>query len=202
MKQPYNFYIPSLEAVATFNEFTIGQYKNIIIKHNNKPFLNIGFNTALIEALQKNNINNILFTGFDKYIIAYQLRCCIFEKEIKQKEVKHPIESTIKENNITILCAPLNIDYDVKYFEYINNLNKEQADELLLAEISKYTKIIQIDNKPIEKLEEKINILKTLSVDTLAKCINYIDSIKATIKNYYILNNGQLIEYGVKLLLP
>lgn len=193
MKKEEIFYIPSLGTTAPFKELTIGQYKNIIQMNNKKPFLNIGFNVALLETIQHNNIDKINLTAFDKYIIAYQIRCSLFEKQITLLNIEHPKSKTIQ----NIICCSPNLDEDIQYYEYINLFNKEQADDLLLAEIAKYTTI-----NGYSTLEEKINFLKRQSVETLAECVSYIDSIKNNIKQYYIKNNGQLIEYGVKLLLP
>ena len=193
MRKEEIFYVPSFKNTAPFKELTIGQYKSILIKNNNKPFLNIGFNLALLETIDQNNIDKITLTSFDKYIIAYQLRCSIFDKQIPYRDIEHPKSKTVQ--NI-VCCAP-NFKDDIQYYEYINLYNKNQTDELLLAEIAKYINIVDYTT-----LEEKINFLKEQDVKILAECISYIDNIKNTIKQYYIKNNGQLIEYGVKLLLP
>jgi len=193
MRKEETFYIPSLNSNVKFKELTIGQYKNIIQKNNSNPFLNIGFNLALLDTLQQNNIDNKPLTCFDKYIIAYQLRCYVFEREIPYKSIEHPKSRIIQE----IECRPPGIEEDKNYYEYINLFNKDQTEELLFAEIAKY---IAVNN--YQTLEQKIYFLKKQPVKILASYIDYIDNVKNIVKQYYIKNNGQLIEYGIKLLLP
>ena len=193
MKKEEIFYIPSLSSTATFKELTIGQYKNIFQSNSNKPFLNIGFNIELLKTIQQNNIDKVALTCFDKYIIAYQMRCSLFNKQIIQQDIEHPKQKIIQ----GITCYSPSLEEDQNYYKFINLLSKEQTDELLLAEIAKH-----ISTNDYLKLEEKINYLKELPVTTLAEIVNYIDSIKNAIKQYYTKNNGHLIEYGIKLILP
>lgn len=193
MKKEEIFYIPSLNTTARFKELTIGQYKDIIQSSTNTPFLDIGFNIALLEIILQNNIDDITLTCFDKCIIAYQMRCSLFDKQIVEQGIEHPKQEIIQ----GITCYPPLLNEDLNYYHFINLLDKEKTDELLLAEIAKHISINTCLN-----FEQKINFLREQPVTTLAELINYIDNIKSTIKQYYIKNNGRLIRYSVKLLLP
>ena len=186
----YNIFIPSLQKKFLFKSLSIKQYKKILFSNNSNDFLNINFNLFFIEAIKENCLDNISLTDFDKHIIAYQLYSYSFEKEIKKEIIiEHPTVNIVHSDELYHLeCRVPSVDQEIEYSQYALKKNKNDAEELLLAEITKYVCLLKINETNIDlnvDIEKKIKIIKNLPVHILAQCINYIDSVKGKIKDFY-----------------
>ena len=190
----------------------ISLYKNLIQKNKLKSEI-----WGLIENLHDQNIKQILqkYNAFldkkkNKLLKYTELKkksnetIEIYTK--KKKEIEEEINNNVQTNNYNDNEDEINIEEkedlsDVKCKEYVRNNN-----ELLLNKIMKYNKIMEDENKNLEKYENElkrrekyfmiaeINILKlkilTISTDIL------IDDIS----NQKIFNKDHNIEDNYKLL--
>ena len=190
----------------------ISLYKNLIQKNKLKSEI-----WGLIENLHDQNIKQILqkYNAFldkkkNKLVKYTELKkksnetIEIYTK--KKKEIEEEINNNVQTNNYNDNEDEINIEEkedlsDVKCKEYIRNNN-----ELLLNKIMKYNKIMEDENKNLEKYENElkrrekyfmiaeINILKlkilTISTDIL------IDDIS----NQKVFNKDHNIEDNYKLL--
>ena len=192
----------------------ISLYKNLIQKNKLKSEI-----WGLIENLHDQNIKQILqkYNAFldkkkNKLLKYTELKkksnetIKIYQK--KYKEIEEEINNNVQTNNCNDNEDEINIEEkedlsDVKCKEYVRNNN-----ELLLNKIMKYNKIMEDENKNLEKYENElkrrekyfmiaeINILKlkilTISTDIL---IDDISNQKVFNKdhniedNYILLNN-------------
>ena len=190
----------------------ISLYKNLIQKNKLKSEI-----WGLIENLHDQNIKQILqkYNAFldkkkNKLLKYTELKkksnetIEIYTK--KKKEIEEEINNNVQTNNCNDNEDEINIEEkedlsDVKCKEYVRNNN-----ELLLNKIMKYNKIMEDENKNLEKYENElkrrekyfmiaeINILKlkilTISTDIL------IDDIS----NQKVFNKDHNIEDNYKLL--
>ena len=190
----------------------ISLYKNLIQKNKLKSEI-----WGLIENLHNQNIKQILqkYNAFldkkkNKLLKYTELKkksnetIEIYTK--KKKEIEEEINNNVQTNNCNDNEDEINIEEkedlsDVKCKEYVRNNN-----ELLLNKIMKYNKIMEDENKNLEKYENElkrrekyfmiaeINILKlkilTISTDIL------IDDIS----NQKVFNKDHNIEDNYKLL--
>ena len=190
----------------------ISLYKNLIQKNKLKSEI-----WGLIENLHDQNIKQILqkYNAFldkkkNKLVKYTELKkksnetIEIYTK--KKKEIEEEINNNVQTNNCNDNEDEINIEEkedlsDVKCKEYVRNNN-----ELLLNKIMKYNKIMEDENKNLEKYENElkrrekyfmiaeINILKlkilTISTDIL------IDDIS----NQKVFNKDHNIEDNYKLL--
>ena len=192
----------------------ISLYKNLIQKNKLKSEI-----WGLIGILHDQNIKQILqkYNAFldkkkNKLVKYTELKkksnetIEIYTK--KKKEIEEEINNNVQTNNCNDNEDEINIEEkedlsDVKCKEYVRNNN-----ELLLNKIMKYNKIMEDENKNLEKYENElkrrekyfmiaeINILKlkilTISTDILIdeisnqKVLNKVHSIE---DNYKLLNN-------------
>ena len=190
----------------------ISLYKNLIQKNKLKSEI-----WGLIENLHDQNIKQILqkYNAFldkkkNKLVKYTELKKKSNEtieiKKKKKKEIEEEINNNVQTNNYNDNEDEINIEEkedlsDVKCKEYVRNNN-----ELLLNKIMKYNKIMEDENKNLEKYENElkrrekyfmiaeINILKlkilTISTDIL------IDDIS----NQKVFNKDHNIEDNYKLL--
>ena len=190
----------------------ISLYKNLIQKNKLKSEI-----WGLIENLHDQNIKQILqkYNAFldkkkNKLVKYTELKKKSNEtieiKKKKKKEIEEEINNNVQTNNCNDNEDEINIEEkedlsDVKCKEYVRNNN-----ELLLNKIMKYNKIMEDENKNLEKYENElkrrekyfmiaeINILKlkilTISTDIL------IDDIS----NQKVFNKDHNIEDNYKLL--
>ena len=197
-------FVPSIQKQIDFKPLTIKQYKDILKSNRLNQFKGTGFNLGIINVIEE-GLNSIeLITDFDKHIIALQLRYRdILLKEIIQK-VKHPKEKKIKED---IYCVTLKVPFlnlEKQYTEYILQNKNSSADMLILAEIVKYISYLSINSTDINfniNYKDKIDIVKDIPVPILAKCINYIDTVKEDINKYYDTIGYTHSKYSVSLLI-
>ena len=190
----------------------ISLYKNLIQKNKLKSEI-----WGLIENLHDQNIKQILqkYNAFldkkkNKLLKYTELKkksnetIKIYQK--KYKEIEEEINNNVQTNNCNDNEDEINIEEkedlsDVKCKEYVRNNN-----ELLLNKIMKYNKIMEDENKNLEKYENElkrrekyfmiaeINILK-LKILTISTYI-LIDDIS----NQKVFNKDHNIEDNYKLL--
>lgn len=190
------YYIPSIEKEIVFNPLTIGQFKEIL---NNK------FNFSFIKILKENCTESINLTNFDKEVVLLQIHFNeIIEKNILNKIIEHPKEQIVEEGLYKITIMPPTLTQELETCLYIDTLNEDDKDSLLLGEIAKYTSSLIVNNEEINwniKLFDKIKFLKEVPSYILAKCIICIDNVKKQVKTYYQQNNTNY-KYDISLLVP
>lgn len=188
------YFVPSLQQEVLFEKTTIGQFKDILNETQKYSFLNIGFNLSLIECLQQNCTQTYPLTNFDKEILLLQIYYKeVIEKNIPNKTVSHPISSVFKNELYEIVLNVPSLIQEKQYcLRVLHDLNKNNKDDLLLGELTKYITSIQINNTDINwniNFLDRIKILKNIPPSILAECITYIDNIKQQVKEYYSKNN-------------
>ena len=197
-------FVPSIQKQIDFKPLTIKQYKDILKSNRLNQFKGTGFNLGIINVIEE-GLNSIeLITDFDKHIIALKLRYRdILLKEIIQK-VKHPKEKKIKEDIYCVTLKAPFLNLEKQYTEYILQNKNSSADMLILAEIVKYISYLSINSTDINfniNYKDKIDIVKDIPVPILAKCINYIDTVKEDINKYYDTIGYTHSKYSVSLLI-
>ena len=165
----YNVFVPSLKRHLSFKPLLVSQFKDLINESYRLSFLNIGFNLVLNKIIKENIELDIPLTEFDKAVIALYIRKndtlleTSIPSDVKMPSVKVP---TLEEEN--------------NYLNYTNELleNNATADELLIAEITKY-----VDGEIMFK--DRVPQVTALPIEELANIVKNIDSIKADISKLY-----------------
>jgi len=174
----YDVYIPSLGTSIKVKPVLVEQFKTLVERSYSIPFLNIGFNLELNNILKQNIDVYDKINEIDKAIIALHIR----QNDLDLKtniptNLKVPKDLLIQD----IICKVPTLVQEDEYLQYVINLLQKgnpPTDSLLLAEISKYIfKDIPFTNK--------ISLVSSLPIDTLASIVKYIDSIKNTLNLPY-----------------
>ena len=128
----------------------------------------------------------------------------IKQEPIINKIISHPNKQSIKEDLYNITINVPSIEQEQEYCLLIDSFDKKNRDNFLLAEIGKYIYSLSVNETEIDcniTLIKKVQIIKDLPPNILAKCIKCIDNIKHQIKAYYTQNNIAY-KYDLSLLVP
>jgi hypothetical protein len=199
-------FIPSLQREVNYKPLTIEQYYKIAHQNILYPKLNLGFNIGFIETILINCTEQINLTSFDKNIIALQ----IYINELQEKNIllsiEHPQGRVINYNDYIFNIAIPTLNTDLEFSNYIIQNNITDINMLLMCEIAKYINEITFKDTIIQypqAIEEKLNILKQIPPKTLVRCMEYIDGVKNTINDYYLLyTNNPDVKYSISVLMP
>jgi hypothetical protein len=174
----YDVYIPSLGTSIKVKPVLVEQFKTLVEKSYSIPFLNIGFNLELNNILKQNVDVYDKINEIDKAIIALHIR----QNDLDLKtniptNLKVPKDLLIQD----IICKVPTLVQEDEHLQYVITLlqiGNPPTDSLLLAEISKYI----FKDIPFT---DKISLVSSLPIDTLASIVKYIDSIKNTLNLPY-----------------
>jgi hypothetical protein len=209
MNSIYSFFIPTIKDYKPFRNITIGQFKQVLADSYNNTIFNSGFNLSLINVIEQNCIEKINLSILDKFIIAYQYRYFDIAKNylntpLQIREINNINNFSFDENSYKITCSIPNLTDEKNYMEFLLNQKNINTDLFLLAEISLYVYSITLNNKPLNlpfDIAGKVEIIKTIPVNILAKIITYIDKFKAVVESYYKLTDTVALPYDISLLI-
>lgn len=192
----YNVFIPSLQNYVKFKPLNILQYKKIIASSYNNV-LNLGFKLSLFEILENNKLDsNFIPTEFDLYVYGLYVRYYDVSEYYKQQEIslKQPLNYTAANNFKIKFCIPT-IQQFFDYTKYVNGLISKTKNDLLISELAKYADFEQLI------FSEKIEHLKTFSIEDLNNHLKNIDIYKQSINNILQVNDSIHLPFNSALIL-
>jgi hypothetical protein len=193
----YDVFIPSLQDYIKFKPLNILQYKKIIANSYNNNLLSLGFKSTLFEILEDNkSTSNFVPTEFDLYTYGLYVRYYDISNYYKGYEIvlKKPTNYTTADNSAIKFYIP-SIQEFFEYVEYINNLESKTENSLLIGELAKYADFKQ------HTFLEKIQKIKTFSINDINNHLKNIDTYKQAIKDllrvdsiYLPFNSALILE--------
>lgn len=222
-KNAYEVYIPSLKRNVLFREMTTGQQKMIIKTIVDKGRYNTEFMFAIRDIIRQNCVEDIdidTLTVIDKTAICLAMRqksigetFTYFSESTKStkdinisdyiekyKDITIPLDETITEDNITVICSypTIHTEYVIEK-DFSSILDEErsyaQVDDLFTNEIVKYISQVIIRNDEEEMVivmddytfENRIKVLEHIGSKLLLRILNYIEKGNEDHKNLLII---------------
>lgn len=222
----FDVWIPSKNVSVKFTEINALQQKEILNGSMDTSIYSKKFNAVLYDLIKNNTTENITeFTILDKILICLQLRqkvSNIIKVQTKndkidvdispiiedlKKNYKHPKESTLTHNNISINVYPSYIEEEKNYEETILKDNKKAEDikntddiqdvisNAFIGELAKSIKSLSINNQTINLInltfKQRIKLVEKMPASLIQEILNVISEWKKDIDSFLTVKNEE-----------